>query len=277
MKLISALTILAVAAAGPAFAEGKCTNAPKSKWQPKSALEIPVAGGRLQSAPDQGRGRLLRGLRDRQGRQARQHGLQRRDSREARQPRSRRELIDANAAASPMIRVWDPFVRAFHWALALSFAVAWLSSENMERRARGGGLRRRRAGCGANRLGLRRPQLRAVLPVRALVRRWSSAYLKAIAEGSERAVHRPQSGRRGDDRRPAGRDGGGRGDRLAADDRRLLGLDRERSMFIRSLRTASCCSCSRIWSGVALASVRHRENLVRAMVVGVKRAPSPAM
>ena len=39
MKLFSALTILAVAAASPAFAEGKCTSAPKSKWQPKSALE----------------------------------------------------------------------------------------------------------------------------------------------------------------------------------------------------------------------------------------------
>ena len=28
-----------------------------------------------------------------------------------------------------MIRVWDPLVRTFHWTLALSFAVAWLSSE----------------------------------------------------------------------------------------------------------------------------------------------------
>ena len=37
MKLLSALTILAVA--GPAFAEGKCSSAPKSKWRPKSALE----------------------------------------------------------------------------------------------------------------------------------------------------------------------------------------------------------------------------------------------
>ena len=32
-----------------------------------------------------------------------------------------------------MIRVWDLFVRAFHWALAASFAIAWLSSENWER------------------------------------------------------------------------------------------------------------------------------------------------
>ena len=31
-----------------------------------------------------------------------------------------------------MIRVWDPFVRVFHWTLALSFAVAWLSAEGWE-------------------------------------------------------------------------------------------------------------------------------------------------
>ena len=40
MKLLTAVTLLAVGAAGPAFAaEGKCTNAPKAKWQPRSALE----------------------------------------------------------------------------------------------------------------------------------------------------------------------------------------------------------------------------------------------
>ncbi|RBP14395.1 YpeB-like protein with putative protease inhibitory function [Roseiarcus fermentans] len=39
MKLFTALTVLAVAAAGPAFAEGKCATTAKSKWQPKSALE----------------------------------------------------------------------------------------------------------------------------------------------------------------------------------------------------------------------------------------------
>ena len=39
-----------------------------------------ASGRRLQGAPDQGRGRLLRSLRHRQGRQARQHGLQRRDA-----------------------------------------------------------------------------------------------------------------------------------------------------------------------------------------------------
>jgi hypothetical protein len=39
MKLFSALTVIAIAAAGPALAEGKCATGPKSKWQPKSALE----------------------------------------------------------------------------------------------------------------------------------------------------------------------------------------------------------------------------------------------
>jgi hypothetical protein len=39
VKLLSTLTVIAIAAAGPALAEGKCTNAPKSKWQAKSALE----------------------------------------------------------------------------------------------------------------------------------------------------------------------------------------------------------------------------------------------
>jgi len=38
MKCLCALAALSLAA-GPALAEGKCTSAPKSKWQPRSALE----------------------------------------------------------------------------------------------------------------------------------------------------------------------------------------------------------------------------------------------
>ena len=39
MKVLSALAVLALAAAGPALAAGNCSTAPKSKWQAKSALE----------------------------------------------------------------------------------------------------------------------------------------------------------------------------------------------------------------------------------------------
>ena len=39
MKVLNALAVLALAAAGPALAAGNCSTAPKSKWQAKSALE----------------------------------------------------------------------------------------------------------------------------------------------------------------------------------------------------------------------------------------------
>jgi len=39
MKFLCAFAALTVAAAGPALAAGKCSSAPKDKWQPKSALE----------------------------------------------------------------------------------------------------------------------------------------------------------------------------------------------------------------------------------------------
>jgi cytochrome b len=31
-----------------------------------------------------------------------------------------------------MIRVWDPFVRVFHWSLVVAVAVAWLSGDNWD-------------------------------------------------------------------------------------------------------------------------------------------------
>ena len=45
----------------------------------------------------------------------------------ARTDRAAAILHDARVV-STMARVWDPLVRAFHWSLVLSFAVAWFSS-----------------------------------------------------------------------------------------------------------------------------------------------------
>ncbi|HEY1453113.1 MAG TPA: PepSY domain-containing protein [Roseiarcus sp.] len=45
MKVLSVLSVIAIGAAGPALAAGTCSTAPKSKWQPKSALESQLQAG----------------------------------------------------------------------------------------------------------------------------------------------------------------------------------------------------------------------------------------
>ena len=36
-------------------------------------------------------------------------------------------------AGKRVVRVWDPFIRAFHWSLALSIATAWIASGEWDR------------------------------------------------------------------------------------------------------------------------------------------------
>ena len=38
-ELAALIAAIAIAATGPALAQGKCSSAPKANWQPKSALE----------------------------------------------------------------------------------------------------------------------------------------------------------------------------------------------------------------------------------------------
>ncbi len=33
---------------------------------------------------------------------------------------------------TPTVRVWDPLIRVFHWALVASFAIAWISAEEWD-------------------------------------------------------------------------------------------------------------------------------------------------
>jgi cytochrome b len=172
-----------------------------------------------------------------------------------------------------VIRVWDPFVRAFHWALAASFAVAWATSENWE------GVHDA-AGYVAGGLVLLRILWGFVGPRYArfaqFVRPPGSVidYLRAIKDGSERRYigHNPAGGAMIVILLAA----------LAAT--AVSGWLMTTDAFWGSTVMQRCHSALAHGvlalvvlhlAGVGLASLRHHENLVRAMVVGVKRPAEP--
>ena len=172
-----------------------------------------------------------------------------------------------------MIRVWDPFVRAFHWALALSFAVAWLSSESME-------LVHSAAGYVAAALVAARIVWGFVGPGYA---RFSGfvrspamvlGYLKSIAEGSEPRFigHNPAGGAMIVVLLAAMATAATTGWLLTTD--AFWGSTAMQYAHSIAAHFVVLLVVLHL-AGVAVASVRHRENLVRAMVVGVKRAAAP--
>lgn len=172
-----------------------------------------------------------------------------------------------------MIRVWDPLTRTFHWMLALGFAVAWFSAQWWEglHDAAGyfvGALVAFRLIWGF--VGGRYARFSQFVRRPSVV----IAYFKAIKAGSEARFlgHNPAGG--------------------AMIVVLLAGL-------IAGVVTGWMLTTDAFWGvawaqhlhsaivhalvlliighlvGVALASFRHRENLVRAMVMGDKRAPEP--
>lgn len=177
----------------------------------------------------------------------------------------------SSAGEPGWVRVWDPVVRLFHWSLVLSFAIAWLSANSWEEV-------HTVAGYGAGALIALRlvwgfvgtPSARFSQFVRSPAS--VIAYLKAIASGSE-ARHIGHN--------PAG------GAMIVA----LLLAMGGTALSGWLLTTDAFWGVAWMqhlhnWAahglivliglhlaGVALASYRHRENLVAAMVFGSKRAP----
>jgi len=172
-----------------------------------------------------------------------------------------------------MVRVWDPVVRVFHWSLAASFAVAWASSENWE------GVHEA-AGYVAGGLVLLRILWGFVGPRYARFAQFVRSpdtvigYLRAIKGGSERRYigHNPAGGAMIVVLLVAMAATAVSGWLMTTD--AFWG-----STVLQHVHSALAHGVLALVvlhvGGVALASLRHRENLARAMVVGVKRAAGP--
>lgn len=172
----------------------------------------------------------------------------------------------------PVVTVWDPFVRLFHWTLAGGLVIAWLSADEWDALHEWTGYLI--AGLLAARLvwgliGSRQARFAHFVRSPAAVR----AYLRDMLKGRER---------------------------------RYLGHNPAGAAMILVLIAVIAATAATGWmgtldrfahaewvedvheilanlililvplhvAGVLLASLRHRENLVRAMIVGRKRAPS---
>ncbi len=169
------------------------------------------------------------------------------------------------------VRIWDPLVRAFHWCLVASFAIAWLSAEEIKSLHLWAGY------AAAALIGFRivwgligSRYARFTQFVRSP---WTvAAYLRDIVRGNE---HRYLG------HNPAG------GAMILALILAMGGLCltgwlyttdaywgeewvEETHEFLANLLLALV---GLHVAGVLIASYRHRENLVRAMLTGRKRAP----
>jgi len=171
-----------------------------------------------------------------------------------------------------MVRVWDPFVRAFHWTLVSSLVVCWLSAQVWEDLHAW-------AGVVAGALALARVvwgfvgggYARFAQFVRAP--RVVFAYLGAIVRGSEARFvgHNPAGGAMIVALLIVVAATAASGYALTTD--AFWGsstMQRLHSWIAHGLALLVLAHLV----GVALASLRHRENLVRAMIFGDKRAPA---
>lgn len=171
------------------------------------------------------------------------------------------------------VAVWDPLVRIFHWSLAAGFLVAWLSAEEWEALHLWAGYAA--AGLVAFRLlwglvGTRYARFGQFVERPSGVR----AYLAAMLRGRE-ARHLGHN--------PAG------GAMIVALLAGLAGVSLTGWLYTtdafwgvewveaahETLANLLLALVGLHVAGVLFASLRHRENLVRAMVTGRKRAAGP--
>ena len=172
-----------------------------------------------------------------------------------------------------MIRVWDPLVRALHWTLVVSFIVCWLSAqvwENLHAWAGyvAGALTLARVVWGFGGGGYARFAQFVRAPRVVL------AYLGAIVRGSEARFvgHNPAGGAMIVALLIVVAATVASGYALTTD--ALWGSSGAQHLHSWIAHGLALLVLVHL-AGVALASLRHRENLVRAMIVGDKRAPAP--
>jgi cytochrome b len=209
-------------------------------------------------------------------------------------------MTDLAAAEVPVVRVWDPLVRVFHWGLVAAFAAAWLTEDEVQPVHEAAGYTV--AGLVAFRLiwglaGSRYARFAQFVKGPAA----TLAYLGTILRGTERRHlgHNPAGAAMivamllalsgvavtgwlmaEPDRMAmlpdmpqvvtpawADDDGDEHGERGEVE-----GPLKEVHEILANLMLLLVAAHV---GGVVLASVRHRENLARAMVTGEKRAPEP--
>lgn len=171
------------------------------------------------------------------------------------------------------VKIWDPLVRAFHWCLVASFAIAWMSAEEWNDLHQWAGY-----AAGA---------LITLRLVWGLVGTRHARFAQFVRSPSTVATYLR--------------------DILAGRERRYLGHNPAGGAMILALMGCMAALCVTGWlyttdafwgeewveetheflanfllglvglhvGGVLLAGIRHRENLVRAMLTGRKRAPGP--
>ena len=179
---------------------------------------------------------------------------------------------EAGGAMPPAtVRVWDPFVRLFHWSLVALFIGAFVTGDEATKCACRDRIRHRCTIGAARRVGFHRFPSRPLFGFRALSSRGDGLRPRRRAhEGA--AACRAQSRRRRHDPRTHPDAGGNLCDGRSHDNLRLLGGSKIMEEVHEVLANATVTLIVLHVAGVAIASLMHRENLVKAMFTGRKRA-----